>query len=890
MTFRLTAILAGCILAGWALAADLDALRPSAQWLAKERLKGTLFHQPNADRLRPKLVAPSDPTGHEGPSTPLRLRGWHTLIVLPDRGEIIFRLKAVAAREHFRDCIYAVFDPQGAELATGRVALQHEERVRVQAHGDGPHFIMLNSGPACDNTAEIIVQNPHWSVETKSRSQYDRSPLHYHFLRDLKLGGFNLAMIDVERLAQPFVTDEDLAKWTALVKRWTDYARKHEMRVMIAMDLGGTKYEVDSWGDAPKGLYIKHDENKPLAPCPLQKVYWERILLRRGREVAKLARDNPYVVGYAIDPEMYQCWLYGHYMLGGTCFCDHCLGGFLKSKGLAADVLAEKKTGQERYDWLRQQKLWPEYDKYLEEQTAKMAAWCRDELHAIDPDLLWCVYVLEIGNWFCRGLARGLSRPDLPVVNFCEHTYYSVGYDREWLDKIMDAFKDWGANVLQGSALWDLHFPPTKPGFLPAHIYNLGINAEGWWYWPGDDLYRDRGARYAYLNQPAYFEDYWDACVWGNQEIDRTMQQPGRHSPLDRAEVVPWKGKISSGKITAPEDVLRKYSEPALPLHLGGPARLFFSVPERSETFQLIALARSPDNGATLTVRDAQGREAGRLSGELDQPATLDVRVTQPGLWSIEAQPTAGLAFNDLRLKFEGLPTMVATDPEALLIPPAKKPGLIGYWPLDEGRGAEVADKSSPPPYNGSMRGATWAQGKRGACLQFDGHSGDVSIPVEYPFHNLKAFSLAAWVKLAGLPDKGNGGSLINKGPEAPGQHFWWWIGYPPSYSLILEVGNEKHRWGTSFASKPLKWELGRWYHVAVTFKCADGKSTATLYRDGEQVGQSTKDEAFHSGTHDIRLGTYGALHWLNGCLDEVKIWDRTLTPEEIKADMETAD
>jgi hypothetical protein len=229
------------------------------------------------------------------------------------------------------------------------------------------------------------------------------------------------------------------------------------------------------------------------------------------------------------------------------------------------------------------------------------------------------------------------------------------------------------------------------------------------------------------------------------------------------------------------------------------------------------------------------------------------------------------------------LPSLLSSSPEALLVTPVKKPGLIGYWPLDEGQGPVVADTSQPPAFNGSLRGGQWVEGKVGSALAFDGQSGGVSIPVEYAFHNLPRFTVSAWVQLAALPEQGNGASLINKGPEAPVQHFWWWISYPPDYRLTLELGSEQHQWGAPFSSEPLQWELGRWYHVASVCE-SDGQRTAvTHYRDGEMVGTATRDEGFHSGTYDLQLGTYGGLHWINGAIDEVKMWDRALTGEEIQ-------
>jgi len=233
----------------------------------------------------------------------------------------------------------------------------------------------------------------------------------------------------------------------------------------------------------------------------------------------------------------------------------------------------------------------------------------------------------------------------------------------------------------------------------------------------------------------------------------------------------------------------------------------------------------------------------------------------------------------------EQLPTMLCPDARSLLVAPAKQPGLIGWWAMDEGKGNVVGDLSGAPAYDGVMRQATWAEGRIGGCLQFDGRSGSVLIPAEYSYHNLRHFTLSGWVKLSGLPVQGNGNTIVNKGPEAPVQHFWWWIGYPPDYALVLEMGSEAHQWGAGFGSGALQWELGRWYHVAAVFDSDGAKSTVTHYRDGEVVGTATRDEAFHCGAYDIKIGDYGGMHWMDGCIDEVKMWDRTLSADEVRAE-----
>jgi hypothetical protein len=94
-------------------------------------------------------------------------------------------------------------------------------------------------------------------------------------------------------------------------------------------------------------------------------------------------------------------------------------------------------------------------------------------------------------------------------------------------------------------------------------------------------------------------------------------------------------------------------------------------------------------------------------------------RGTQPGVWSVQIATCDGKPLEDVGLRLEDLPTMFSPD-------------------------ANV-----------------------GACLEFDGKRGQVLIPAEYSYHNLKRFSLSAWVKLTSMPEQGNGHTIVNKGPVA---------------------------------------------------------------------------------------------------------------------------
>ncbi len=852
---------------------DLGPLAPEVKWLQTERLRATLRHRCNIEPFREEVLAAPG-----GPSRPVTLRGPHILLFSLAAGErAAVRIATREGANLFPQTIWALFTPAGEMAAWGEATSARPAVVRFEGQPPGTYRLLVNTGPASKNSCRITVRCDRWAVEALGYGAHQEDPLYYHTVRDFKLAGLNLDMLDFEGLRQEFVTDEGLARWTAAVARWAEYSRRFKLRLMPAVDLGGTEWEVQAWKDCRPGLYIKHYENYPLAPCPLDWRFWEQVYLRRGRAVARLSLKNPWVVGYGLDPEMYRCWHYGHYMLSGTCFCDHCLGGFLRSKGMSTDVLARLKTGAARHQWLRDQGLMQDYYGYLEAQMYKIAVRCRQELHKINPHLLLCVYVLEIGNWFCRGLARGLGTAEVPVIDYAEATYFIGWGDRARKD--MAKFRDMGAHVVYGGALWYGGYPPAEPHALAAQMYNFAMQAAGYWIWPGNDLHRNWTRVPVHRGVPAWLPDYWLAMVMANREIERKMKAPAAYrSPL--AVIKP--GLVWSSR-AKPEQGFEWRHVTFMPVHVSSPTRLFFWTPPNRSQVTVKVQALGPNNGARVRLVQPDGSPAGEVSGELDDVAELTL--TADGrVWSIEIEP-AGLPLHDVAVRIDGAPPYLCTSAAALLRPQRKRSDLLGWWPFDEGQGATAYDKSGPPTLDATIISGRWADGVRGRCLAFNGSDTRVLVPHFWGLDGLREFTLSAWVKLRSMPEQGHGFTVIGKGPEAPVQHLWLWIGYPPSYRLILEMGNERHKYGTSFVSQPLKWQTGRWYHVAATYRWDGKRAVCRLYRDGQLVGEGTKDEELHSGSYALSIGCYnrGRAHVMDGFIDEVRIYRRALSADEIK-------
>jgi fibronectin type 3 domain-containing protein len=210
--------------------------------------------------------------------------------------------------------------------------------------------------------------------------------------------------------------------------------------------------------------------------------------------------------------------------------------------------------------------------------------------------------------------------------------------------------------------------------------------------------------------------------------------------------------------------------------------------------------------------------------------------------------------------------TLVLAAP-ALAAPPP--PGLVAAYAFDEASGTTAVDATGAGN-NGVVVGGTWAPGRYGGALSFDGSNDYVGLPALGTFYN-SGFTLEAWVqKATGKNDVGIVGTWTGSGPML-------WVDHLASrYHLTL---------GTSFSSyldsgrNPI---VGQWQHLAATF---DG-ATARYYVDGVEVASRAFTGSVGNST-TWRIGAYGGGPggFFDGKIDEVRVYDRALGAAEIVAD-----
>ena len=202
---------------------------------------------------------------------------------------------------------------------------------------------------------------------------------------------------------------------------------------------------------------------------------------------------------------------------------------------------------------------------------------------------------------------------------------------------------------------------------------------------------------------------------------------------------------------------------------------------------------------------------------------------------------------------------------------------MVGAWGFDAGSGTTTADQSGNGN-TGSLSGATWSTtGKYGNALSFNGTNAYVSVPDSNSLDLTTGMTLEGWVRPASgrrMADADRQGTARRPRLRALRQH-------RPEQAAIPGHGR-----GHGAPARRDRRRPGRaWTHLAATY---DG-TTQRLYANGTQVAQLAVSGAITTSTSPLKIGGNAIWgEWFNGLIDEVRVYNRALTPAEITSDMNT--
>ena len=143
--------------------------------------------------------------------------------------------------------------------------------------------------------------------------------------------------------------------------------------------------------------------------------------------------------------------------------------------------------------------------------------------------------------------------------------------------------------------------------------------------------------------------------------------------------------------------------------------------------------------------------------------------------------------------------------------------GLVGYWSFDEGDGAIARDASGNNNHGTLTNGPTWAQGKNGTALQFDGKDDYVSVPNNSSLNIADNITIEAWINLPSLPvDTNVGAVIVEKYSSLKG----FFLSVRSTGKLHFRPHNGTASQGWDSASSI---SVGEWYHVVAVISGSNG-------------------------------------------------------------------
>ena len=205
-----------------------------------------------------------------------------------------------------------------------------------------------------------------------------------------------------------------------------------------------------------------------------------------------------------------------------------------------------------------------------------------------------------------------------------------------------------------------------------------------------------------------------------------------------------------------------------------------------------------------------------------------------------------------------------------------RDPHLIGWWKLDEVSGTNAAD-ASPQGHRGTLLGGLCFEknsvpGRIGNALKLNGGDGFLQTTGFKGLVGPQARTVTAWIKTTSTS-----GELVCWGTNDFGKMFIF--GFVRARIGVVPKG------GYLYMKASVHDDA--WHHVAVTVEAADPPNLhdhVKLYRDGVQaeiddIGLLDLWPIDTGSGIDVRIG-----YRFKGCLDDVRLYDRALSEDEVKS------
>jgi hypothetical protein len=202
--------------------------------------------------------------------------------------------------------------------------------------------------------------------------------------------------------------------------------------------------------------------------------------------------------------------------------------------------------------------------------------------------------------------------------------------------------------------------------------------------------------------------------------------------------------------------------------------------------------------------------------------------------------------------------------------------GQWDYYKFNDSTGTRAID-SWGARHGTLIGGASWTTGLQGKAVKLNGSNGYVALPSGL-MSSLNDFTIASWVK---IDASATWARLFDFGTGTTNYMFLTPVSGSNTIRYAIRVSGNNTEQQLNYAAP---FSTGEWHHVAVTLS----GTTGTLYVDGVAVNTNTnmtyKPSSLGTTTQNYIGKSQFNDPYLNGVVDEFRIYNRALTAPEINS------
>ena len=214
--------------------------------------------------------------------------------------------------------------------------------------------------------------------------------------------------------------------------------------------------------------------------------------------------------------------------------------------------------------------------------------------------------------------------------------------------------------------------------------------------------------------------------------------------------------------------------------------------------------------------------------------------------------------------------------------------GLVGYWNFDEGSGTQAKDSSGFGDTATLNAGAAWTTNAvlgASALMLNAASAASASVPDSAALEISGDLTIAMWVKQTSLPAINSWMYYLEKGQNSQENYAWGAYTDAGGTRLFFEFVDATSTVRYYTQGTGLTLGTGTWTHVAVVFDHTHGQ--LYFFMKGKQVSSMAVTQSLTTAANPLVIGQQnitGYEYYLNGSIDDLRIYNRALAASEINA------